>query len=379
MIDQLVIPSPDAIPLPAPVWLLKGLLLLTFLLHIIPMNIALGGSFTAYITDLLGRRRTSEYHMTLARSFAKVIPIAMAFTITLGVAPLLFLQVLYGQLFYTSSILMAWPWLSVIALIILAYYGFYLYSYRWEKLSGARLSVVLLSGVLVAIVGMIYTQNLTLMLTPEKFAALYHSNPSGTHWNVDEPTVIPRYLHFFVASFAITGLFVVIYGLGKMKSNMAFGQWAVKYGVLWFTIATIIQMAVGIWFLLALPKDVMMLFMGQNILATGLLGAGIVLPIISMMLLILAAKSEKPRALAVSGIAGLALTLIVMVIMRDIVRDGYLAGKFDVFDRVVDPQWGVMALFAVILVAGLIVVGYMIRSVLTATRAAEAGVTKQDA
>jgi hypothetical protein len=358
-------------PLPAPVWLLKGLLLFTFLLHIIPMNLALGGSFTAFITDLFGRKRNSEHHLMLARSFAKMIPIAMAFTITLGVAPLLFLQVLYGQLFYTSSILMAWPWLSVIALIILAYYGFYLYSYRWERLKGARLWVVLLSGVLVAVVGMIYTQNLTLMLTPEKFAALYHSNPSGTHWNVDDPTVVPRYLHFFVASFAITGLFVVIYGLGKIKTNEPYGKWAVKYGVLWFTIATIIQMAVGIWFLLSLPREVMMLFMGQNMLATILLGLGILLPVISMMLLILAAKSEKPRALAVSGISVLALTLIVMVIMRDIVRDGYLAGKFDLFDRVVDPQWGVIAVFAVILVLGLSVVGYMIRSVVTAVRAAE--------
>lgn len=366
MMEQLVIPAPDAMPLPAPVWLLKGLLLFTFLLHIIPMNIALGGSLTAFITDLRGRTRNSEYHLALAQSFAKVVPIAMAFTITLGVAPLLFLQVLYGQLFYTSSILMAWPWLSVIALIILAYYGFYLYSYRWEKLSGARLWVVLVSGLLVAVVGLIYTNNLTLMLAPEKFAALYHSNPAGTHWNFDDPTVVPRYLHFFVASFAITCLFVVIYGLGKIKVNESYGKWAVKYGAMWFTIATIIQMAVGIWFLLTLPREVMMLFMGQNMLATILLGLGILLQIISMMLLILAAKSEKPRAFAVSGISVLALTLIVMVVMRDIVRDGYLAGRFDVFDRAVDPQWGVMALFGVLLVVGLSVVGLMIRKVFEA-------------
>jgi hypothetical protein len=330
------------------------------------MNIALGGSLTAFVTDLLGRtalRGKSEYHLTLAQSLGRVIPIAMAFTVTFGVAPLLFLQVLYGQLFYTSSILMAWPWLSVIALIILAYYGFYLYSYRWERLQGLRLWVVLISGLLVATVGLIYTNNLTLMLAPEKFAALYHSNPSGTHWNFDEPTVVPRYLHFFVASFAITGLFVVTYGLGKIKTNESYGRWAVQYGAMWFTISTIIQMAVGIWFLLSLPREVMMLFMGQNMLATVLLGLGILLPIISMMLMILAAKSEKPRVLAVSGIHVLALTLIVMVIMRDIVRDGYLAGKFDVFNRAVDPQWGVMALFAVILVTGLSVVVYMLKQV----------------
>lgn len=366
MIDQLIIPSPDAMPVPAPIWLLKVLLLFTFLLHIIPMNIALGGSFTAFVTDLLGRKRNSEYHLKLARSFSKAIPIATAFTITLGVAPLLFLQVLYGQLFYTSSILMAWPWLAVIGLLILAYYGFYLYQYRWERLQGARLWVVLISALFVFVIGLIYTNNVTLMLAPEKFASMYHSNPSSTHWNFDEPTVIPRYLHFFVASFAVTGLLVVIIGLGKRSTDAAYGRWAVRYGGTLFVVATIIQMAVGIWFLLALPTDVMMLFMGRNLLATVLLGAGILLPIISMMLMILAIKSELPKSLAVGSISVLALLLVVMVIMRDIVRDGYLAGKFDVFDRVVEPQWGVMALFAVLLIGGLSVVGYMLTKVVRA-------------
>lgn len=370
MIDQLVIPSPDAVPVPAPIWLLKVLLIFTFLLHIIPMNIALGGSFTAFVTDLLGRRRSSEHHLRLARSCSKVIPIATAFTITSGVAPLLFLQVLYGQLFYTSSILMAWPWLTVIGLLILAYYGFYLYQYRWERLQGVRLWVVLISALFVFVIGLIYTNNLTLMLAPEKFASMYHSNPSGVHWNFDDPTVIPRYLHFFVASFAITGLLVVIIGLGKIGTDAAYGRWAVRYGGMLFVIATIIEMAVGIWFLLALPMEVTMLFMGRNLFATVLLGAGLILPIISMMLMILAIKSEQPKSLAWGSISVLALLLVVMVIMRDIVRDGYLAGKFDVFDRVVEPQWGVMALFAVILITGLSVVGYMLKKVVEAHAAA---------
>jgi len=139
MADFVVIPDVDPIPLPAPVWLLKALLLLTFLLHIIPMNLVLGGGLTSFVTEVLGRRRGSEYHLRLARSFARMIPVAVAFAITLGVAPLLFLQVLYGQLFYTSTILMAWPWLAVIALVILGYYGFYLYSYRWQRWRGVRL------------------------------------------------------------------------------------------------------------------------------------------------------------------------------------------------------------------------------------------------
>ena len=40
---------------------------------------------------------------------------------------MLFLQVLHGNLIYTSSILMGVYWLSVIGLFILAYYRAYLY------------------------------------------------------------------------------------------------------------------------------------------------------------------------------------------------------------------------------------------------------------
>jgi hypothetical protein len=80
--ESLLLPSPDAMPIPAPVWLLKFLLLFTFFLHLIPMNIVLGGSFTTLFNDWFGRRTNSEYHLALARGFSRMIPTAMALTIT---------------------------------------------------------------------------------------------------------------------------------------------------------------------------------------------------------------------------------------------------------------------------------------------------------
>ncbi|MEE9203583.1 MAG: hypothetical protein V3U08_01100 [Nitrospirales bacterium] len=44
----------------------------------------------------------------------------MAFAIVLGVAPLLFIQVLYGQLFYTAAILVGRVWILLILVLILA-------------------------------------------------------------------------------------------------------------------------------------------------------------------------------------------------------------------------------------------------------------------
>src|SRR5262245_50672909 len=118
-----VIPDADPAGLPAPVWLLKLLLVVTFALHLVPMNLALGGGMVAVWSSLRARGRAgadaaeADSHRALAAGLAKLLPVATAFTITLGIAPLLFLQVLYGQLFYTSSVLMAWSWLAVIVLL----------------------------------------------------------------------------------------------------------------------------------------------------------------------------------------------------------------------------------------------------------------------
>jgi Na+-driven multidrug efflux pump len=84
MQSNVPIPDLDTVALPAPVWLLKGLLLLTFFLHIIPMNLALGGGFVAAFTDRIGRKRESGHHRALAKSLAGMLPIVIAFAITLA-------------------------------------------------------------------------------------------------------------------------------------------------------------------------------------------------------------------------------------------------------------------------------------------------------
>ena len=133
---QAVIPGPDPIPLPAPLGLLRPLLILVFILHLFPMNLTLGGTFITAWTDWRGRKAGCERRRALVGYLTQVLPTATAFTITLGVAPLLFLQVLYGQAFFTSSVLMAWPWLSVIPLLIIGYSGLYLYALRRDRLAG---------------------------------------------------------------------------------------------------------------------------------------------------------------------------------------------------------------------------------------------------
>ena len=66
----------------------------------------------------------------LAHLVVKAMPVLISATVTLGVAALLFLQVLYGRLFFVSAVVMGWWWLGVIGLLILAYYAAYLLALR---------------------------------------------------------------------------------------------------------------------------------------------------------------------------------------------------------------------------------------------------------
>ena len=136
MDPALLIPSPDAIPAPW-VWF-QALLLLTFFCHILLMNVMLGTACIALAGHFgTGGERAAESHR-----LAGALPFTIAFAVNFGVAPLLFVQVLYGQFVYVSSILMASFWLAVIALLIAAYAAAYLYKYRYDRLGGARPLVI---------------------------------------------------------------------------------------------------------------------------------------------------------------------------------------------------------------------------------------------
>ena len=104
-----LIPSPDTIP--AQSWLFFVLGLFTFTLHILVVNVALGGSMITLFSRL---KSWSNLETSLHGAIASKIPILFALGINLGVAPLLFLQVIYGHLFYSSSVLMAVYWILII-------------------------------------------------------------------------------------------------------------------------------------------------------------------------------------------------------------------------------------------------------------------------
>lgn len=352
MLQANLVPALDPNPLPAPYWLLKLLLIVTFILHILAMNLLLGGGVVALLTRW--RSKGSGVGARMFHDIAKKMPILLPATITLGIAPLLFVQVLYGQFFYTSSILMAWPWFIVLVLLTVAYYGFYYVSYQSGRNTRRAGAVMYGSVLLVFLIGFLFTNNITLSQTPARWGAKYFASASGWHLNLSEPTLIPRYLHFFVAALAVGGLLLVFMALANWQRDRAYAAELLSFGGKTFMYATMAQFIVGIVFLFTLPLDMRMLFMGGSPLASALFMVGIIGGLASIFLMSNAIHQQNIRLAAIWVPAITAVVIASMCVMRDILRDAYLKPYYQPGQFAVKTQTSVLALFLGLFVAGVV-------------------------
>jgi len=333
-----LIPAAEAIPSP---WgWFEALLLLTFVLHIVFMNLAVGSAIIALAGRVTGRQHD------LAHELGHRAPTFLALTINFGVAPLLFVQVLYGQFLYTSSVLMAGWWLSAILAVILGYYGLYVHDAKSSSAPGLSRLALALSVAFLLYTGFLLSNNMTLMLRPEAWTA-YFSNPRGSLLNLSDPTLWSRSTHMLLAAPAVAGLFAAL--LGQRKGRP---EW-VEHGLAWFTYITMLQILVGGWLLVSLPKPVMLAFMGQDTLATALLALGITAGLASLF----AALRKKPELTA-----GLALAAIVLMsLTRGQVRLLTLAPYFTPASLPVTGEVSPLLVFVVSLALGLAAIAYMLK------------------
>ncbi len=357
------IPSADPMPLPAPVWLLKTLLLVVFFLHLLFMNCTLAGGLTALFNAIRGRSDRHPLSRQLSVELGHMLPVFVAFTVTLGVAALLFVQVLYGNLLYTSSILIGAYWISVIVLVVLGYYGYYYYNaHSGERASTASIVVLGLSVLCFLGIGLIFTNNITLMWSPEKWLAMYRAHTNGAQLNLGDRSVLPRYLHTIVGSFGVFTAALAEYGMLRFKKDREYGRWLVRRASVVFAGTTVLQFLIGMWFLMALPKDVAMVFfrdgLGVSIFAVALLAT-----LAGTILLLTGGTAKEPSPLIHAAFGMVLVTVALMVVMRDMVRTASLDPYFQLSRLQVSPQTGVIIVFLLTFAGGLATLVWMLRKV----------------
>jgi hypothetical protein len=362
-----VVPNSDPMGLPGPVWLMTALLLVTFTLHVLAMNTAFGGGLWTLWNYIRGRNSAHPFSRKLSLELSRALPIVLAYTISLGVAALLFVQVLYGRFLYASSILIGSVWILVIPLVIVAYYGYYYVSHTAEQGTRRTGAVMALSLLCLACIAFIFTNNMTLMLRPDRWMAMYKAHPNGWNLNLGEPSLLPRYLHMLVGAVAVFSAILAHVGMRKMKAEFEYGRWIVRRAATVFAAAVGVQFLLGMWLLLSQDRRVALMFVTDPV-GGSVFGLALMAVIASVLLMLIGAVAEKPTSLVHAGFGMTMITVALMVTMRHLLRQAYLRPYLQLETVKVESQVGVIILFLTLFVAGLATVAYMFWKVQNAKR-----------
>ncbi len=353
----------DPAGVPGPVWLFQALLVFTFFVHLLFMNLTLGGTLLAAVAHSLSGGRLTDPRGALAKRLVAVNGFGISMTITTGVAPLLFIQLLYQQYFYTATILIGWAWFSLLGFLTVGYYAVYVYKMKktpdsrhgggfWLWL--AALFFLVVAAIQVA-VHLVHVQPSTWPdITRNALAVLL------------DPTFVPRWLHFVLAGISASALITAWWAARQAdlgvdsEVNSGIARYAWRWA-LWSLAALVVD---GFVLLAVLPRTVLLAFMRGGAATMAPLTLAIV---VGVALLIAIARTVdpvgKPRV-ATGALAAVGITIAIMTVSRHQIRDLYLAHNIDFAAVRVVPQWGNFVLFALLLVGGLATVYFMVRRVL---------------
>jgi len=338
--------SPHFPPVPGPPLLLSHLLGLMFVLHVVFMNYLIAAPILAVWYRWLRPDEGRDF----ARWLTAALPVTFTFAINFGVACLLFVQVLHPDRFFTANILFGVAWLSVIVLLLLAFYGAYIHRRFarddrpfWAGLAGLAVTACVWAMALVMI------GNYFNATSKELWPVLQRAP-----WEIiKSQTLVPRLLHFISGAFAVTGFWMVwiSWWRAKREASVQVVMSFRRHGLLVALGGTGLQVIVGVWLLIWLPSAAWdRLFSGSipsliwiSAVASGLVMLG--------LLIVANVFPDRPIWQKVST-ALLAWTLIGMTTGRDLVRIVAFGPDFSVKQLPWALQPGAMLAFGLILAAG---------------------------
>lgn len=307
--------TPAELPLPIPLAVAKAMLVAAFLLHIVFVNLMVGGTWIALVAHWRGRE--DPVMLDLAHRLISTVTVHKSLAVVLGVAPLLLISVAYTTPFYTSSLLIAPAWLSVLWLVTLAFLLLYAYKYGFEGWHARNPAVHAATGVLGGLcllaIPLIYLTNTQLMLD----AAAMARRPGFFEAMLTVGNVFPRYAHFMLASLAVTGFWVALWwGRAGSPLEGAAKDRVVRFGARWALIPTALQFIAGPVVLFTLPAG------GLTGPVALFLALGVVFGL-GAIFLIADTLRGTPRMGIAAGL--LAVTVCCMGVSRHLIREALLA------------------------------------------------------
>lgn len=147
---------------------------ITFLAHFAGVSYVVGGVLYLGWRQLISREANS-LNAGISPLVRDWMPFALSVAITLGVAPLLFIQVIYPKEFYTSNLLLGWRWMLIVPALICGFYLLYLIKSKYFERSGRGMRMVILAVTAgcFAFVGASWSSNHVLMQLETSWPHIY--------------------------------------------------------------------------------------------------------------------------------------------------------------------------------------------------------------
>lgn len=340
-------------------FLLLGVL--TFALHILAVQVMLGAS----VLTIRGALSKDAYQRRLAQAMLGVAKVAVSVAVVLGVAPLLFVQVIYDPFWYTSNVLSAWWVISFIGILILAYLLLYVFYAKNHHLATEKTHCpgsMILSLALLLVVGFIMHVLTKQMLSPDQWMDWYAPNgeidASGT--SLHDYNLF-RFGFFISLSVMVIGGWLFAYRQYisvRHNSDSAYLQWLKKLGSRLSLAGGVLALLLGTGWMLTLPEP-------HTAFASSVwVWLAVVAILVAASLPLLAASVINGPWLGYGIFGVMAVTGIVIAIAREMLRWKILYGEFgyNALDYTVNMDWYSTALFfgTFIVIGGVTLAYYLI-------------------
>jgi hypothetical protein len=345
--------SPSGLPSHPVIFLI--LLVVTWTLHILAVHVMLGST----ALSVIGVFVKDGYWRKLGGIMLDTAKVAVSIAIVLGVAPLLFVQVIYDPFWYVSNVLSA-RWVIAFIFILLAAYWAMYHRYFAAKNNADNDESgkwsLLVSLLLLLLVGFIMHVLVSQMLRPELWMGWYapdgHIDSSGSQLHEFN---LWRFIYFISLSLPVTGAWLIAYRqyLGLHGPQATFSYWIGRLGTRLMSAGGLAALLFYVLWLSTLA-DSAKPFTG-SIWALLMLGATLVLALCP--LLNSCGRSDYYIA-AVSAVA-----VLCIAIGREAMRIGILHGVhgYDLFDYPVHfDAYSTLLFFGTFLFLGLPAVAFSI-------------------
>jgi len=194
---------------PAPTAFYLIMYVFTMVIHVVFMNYVIAGTgYLALVSIFTGGEAKQRHRTPMAMTLRDWMPFMVSGAITAGVAPLLFIQILYQKPFYTANLLLFNRWMIILPVLIVGFYLLYLLKSKvitnWPVL--VRTFVGVLAFVCFAFIAYSWTENYLLSIKTRAFHADFYADQRPARY---EAALIPRLGIWFIGSLPTLAMLVL--------------------------------------------------------------------------------------------------------------------------------------------------------------------------